>query len=154
MPLIWGYYHKWIKWADTFWRLALKSGFHSQMEQFQNALLVPWHTNKVCSTQVLVARSGKHHSTFNECVLVQPPPHYQQLLAGWNQQLYSTITKWKDVGFEITNLEESQELPSWPYWNQERMSTEQMSWLGCAGLDPLLSWLHFFSNKLFWKAGG
>lgn len=51
MPLIWGYYHKWIKWADTFWRLALKSGFHSQMEQFQNALLVPWHTGKVCSTR-------------------------------------------------------------------------------------------------------
>lgn len=66
MPVFWGYYHKLIKWPDTFWRLDLKFGFHSQMEQFQNALLVPWHTNKVRSAQLLVARSGRHHSIFNE----------------------------------------------------------------------------------------
>lgn len=99
MPLIWGYYHKWIKWAETFWRLALKPGFHSQMEQFQNALLVPWHMSKVCSTQVLVARTGRQRSTFNECVLGQPTPHYQQLLAGWKQRLYGTINQMKRCWF-------------------------------------------------------
>lgn len=43
MPLIWGYYHKLIKWADTFWRLALKPGLHSQMEQFQSAVSAMAH---------------------------------------------------------------------------------------------------------------
>lgn len=99
MPVFWGYYHKLIKWPDTFWRLDLKFGFHSQMEQFQNALLVPWHTNKVCSAQLLVARSGRHHSIFNECVLVQPTPHYQQLLAGGKQRLYGTINQMKRCWF-------------------------------------------------------
>lgn len=93
MPLIWGYYHKLIKWADTFWRLALKSGLHSQMEQFQRAVSAMAHEPGV-QDQLLVARSGQH-STFNECVLVQPTPHYQQLLAGWNQPLYGTINQMK-----------------------------------------------------------